>query len=80
MKLNGKTFSSSHGETEHDLIRYFYSDYTPDYDKGKLTLENNKLTHKFTLKKDLKDLPKVIFVDEASRYDYVQMRLLKEAA
>jgi hypothetical protein len=78
--LNGKTFSSSHGETEHDLIRYFYSDYTPDYDNGKLTLENNILTHKFTLKKDLKDLPKVIFVDEASRYDYVQMRLLKEAA
>ena len=80
LKLNGKTFSSSHNETENDLIRYFYSDYTPDYDNGKLTLENNILTHKFTLKKDLKDLPKVIFVDEASRYDYVQMRLLKEAA
>ena len=26
MQLKGKTFSSSHAETEHDLLRYFYSD------------------------------------------------------
>ena len=32
------------------------------------------------IKEDLKDLPKVIFLDEASRYDYVKMKLLSEAA
>ena len=79
LQIEGKTFSSSHSETEHDLIRYFYSDYTPDY-KGKVNLVGNKIQTSFTLKEDLKDLPKVIFIDEASRYDYIQMRLLSEAA
>lgn len=79
LHLEGKTFSSSHKETEHDLIRYFYSDYTPDY-TGKVTLVGNKIQTNFTLKENLKDLPKVIFIDEASRYDYIQMRLLSEAA
>jgi hypothetical protein len=32
------------------------------------------------LKKDLTNLPKVIFIDEASRYDYIKMKLLSEAA
>ena len=77
--LEGKTFSSSHKETDHDLIRYFYSDYTSDY-KDKVILDGDKVKLNFTLKEDLVDLPKVIFIDEASRYDYVQMRLLSEAA
>lgn len=79
MQLKGKTFSSSHAETEHDLLRYFYSDFTMDYDK-KVTFKNNKLKHTFTLKEDLVDLPKIIFIDEASRYDYIQTKLLMEAA
>jgi hypothetical protein len=32
------------------------------------------------LKKDLTNLPKVIFIDETSRYDYIKMKLLSEAA
>lgn len=79
LQLQGKAFSSSHSETEHDLIRYFYTNYTSDY-KGKVRFVNNELVTDFTLKEDLTDLPKIIFIDEASRYDYVQMKLVSEAA
>ena len=79
LQIEGKTFSSSHAETEHDLIRYFYSDYTPDY-TGKVSLVGSNIQTTFTLKEDLRDLPKIIFIDEASRYDYIQMKLLSEAA
>ena len=79
LNLTGKTFSTSHKETAHDLIRYFYSDYTDNY-KDKVSMINGKVVTNFTLKEDLTDLPKVIFLDEASRYDYVQMKLLSEAA
>ena len=79
LDLSGKVFSSSHNEKEHDLIRYFYSDYTDDY-KGKVNFVGGKLQTSFTLNKDLKNLPKIIFIDEASRYDYIQMKLLSEAA
>ena len=77
--LTGKAFSSSNDEKDKDLISYFYSDYTSDY-KGKVKFVNGAFTHNFKLKEDLKDLPKVIFLDEASRYDYVKMKLLSEAA
>jgi hypothetical protein len=50
-----------------------------DYDK-KVTFKNNKFKHTFTLKEDLVDLPKIIFIDETSRYDYIQIKLLVEAA
>lgn len=79
LDLTGTTFSTSHSEIKHDLIRYFYSDYTSDY-KDKVRIVNGKVVTDFTLKEDLKDLPKIIFLDEASRYDYVQMKLLSEAA
>lgn len=77
--LKGKAFSTSHKETNHDLIRYFYSDYTPNYD-GKVSVINGKVVTNFKLKEDLTDLPKIIFLDEASRYDYIQMHLLSKAA
>ena len=77
--LTGKAFSSSNDEKDKDLISYFYSDYTSDY-KNKIKIINGAFTHTFKLKEDLKDLPKVIFLDEASRYDYVKMKLLSEAA
>lgn len=79
LKLSGKTFSTSQNETANDLIRYFYSDYTSDY-KDKVKIVNGQVVTSFTLKEDLEDLPKVIFLDEASRYDYIQMKLLSEAA
>lgn len=87
LNLKGKVFTSSISEIEDglknkhnvDLIRYFYSDYTSNY-KDKVKLVNNKLVMKFTLNKDLTNLPKVIIIDEVSRYDYVQMKLLSEAA
>lgn len=79
LDLKGKAFSSSNKEKEHDLITYFYSDFTPNYE-GRIKLVNGDIVHDFKLKKDLKDLPKVIFVDEVSRYDYVKMKLLSEAA
>lgn len=79
LKLTGKAFSSSNKEKDNDLIRYFYSDYTDDY-SGRVKLVNGNLVHNFKLKEDLKDLPKIIFVDEASRYDYIKMKLLSEAA
>jgi hypothetical protein len=80
LKLKGKAFSSSNDEKdEHDLIRYFYGNFTEDY-KSHVKLVNGNLVHDFKLKEDLKDLPKIIFVDEASRYDYVKMKLLSEAA
>lgn len=77
--IRGTAFSSSHKETANDLVRYFYSDYTPNYD-GRVSVVNGKVVTNFKLKEDLVDLPKVIFLDEASRYDYVQMKLLSEAA
>jgi hypothetical protein len=78
LNLKGKVFTSSTSEIEYglknkhnvDLIRYFYSDYTSNY-KDKVKLVNNKLVMKFTLNKDLTNLPKVIIIDEVSRYDYV---------
>ena len=79
LDLKGKAFSSSHSETEHDLLREFYTDYTSDY-SGKVKLIDNKVVTTFKLREDLKDLPKIIFIDETSRYDYVQMKLLSEAA
>lgn len=79
LNLNGKTFSSSNDEKDNDLIRYFYSDFDDNYE-GKINFVGGKLETSFTLKKDLTNLPKIIFIDEASRYDYVKMRLLSEAA
>lgn len=79
LNLKGKVFSSKFDEKEHDLIKYFYSDYTSDYN-NKIEYINGSLQTKFTLNKDLKNLPKVIFIDEVSRYDYIQMKLLSEAA
>ena len=79
LELTGKVFSSSNDEKDHDLIRYFYSDFDDDY-KDKVSLVGGKLETSFTLKEDLKDIPKIIFIDEASRYDYVKMKLLSEAA
>ena len=79
LRLSGKVFSSSHEESEHDLVNYFYSDFTRDY-TDKVKVVNNQIVHSFKLKEDLKDLPKIIFIDEASRYDYVQMKLISEAA
>lgn len=79
LRLSGKVFSSSHTESEHDLVNYFYSDFTRDY-TDKVKVVNNQIVHSFKLKEDLKDLPKIIFIDEASRYDYVQMKLISEAA
>jgi hypothetical protein len=70
LNLSGKAFSSSNKETEHDLVRYFYSDYTPNY-KDKVKYVDDKLILDFTLNENLTDLPKVIFIDEVSRYDYV---------
>jgi hypothetical protein len=70
LELKGKAFSSSHSETEHDLLREFYTDYTSDY-SGKVKLIDNKVVTTFKLREDLKDLPKIIFIDETSRYDYV---------
>lgn len=77
--IKGKTFSSSHDEQEHDLLKYFYTDFTLDY-KDKVKFKDNQLLTNFTLREDLSDTPKIIFIDEASRYDYVQMKLLQEAA
>lgn len=79
LRLSGKVFSSSHEESEHDLVNYFYADFTRDY-TDKVKVVNNQIVHSFKLKEDLKDLPKIIFIDEASRYDYVQMKLISEAA
>lgn len=80
LELTGKAFSTKNSEKDdHDLIRHFYSDFTDDY-KDKVNVSHGELTHTFTLKKDLTDLPKIIFLDEASRYDYVKMKLLSEAA
>lgn len=79
LRLSGKVFSSSHTESEHDLVSYFYADFTRDYN-DKVKIVNNQIVHSFKLKEDLKDLPKIIFIDEASRYDYVQMKLISEAA
>ena len=79
LELSGKVFSSSNDEKDHDLIRYFYSDFDDDY-KDKVDIVGGKLETNFTLKEDLKDIPKIIFIDEASRYDYVKMKLLSEAA
>lgn len=79
LNLSGKAFSSSNKETEHDLVRYFYSDYTPNY-KDKVKYVDDKVVLDFTLNENLKDLPKIIFIDEVSRYDYVQMKLISEAA
>ena len=79
LRLSGKVFSSSHAESEHDLVNYFYADFTRDYN-DKVKIVNNQIVHSFKLKEDLKDLPKIIFIDEASRYDYVQMKLISEAA
>ena len=79
LELTGTAFSSSNKEKEHDIVRYFYNDFTDEY-AGKVKVVNGELQHSFTLKKDLTDLPKVIFIDEASRYDYVKMKLISEAA
>ena len=79
LRLSGKVFSSSHAESEHDLVNYFYADFTRDYN-DKVKIVNNQIVYSFKLKEDLKDLPKIIFIDEASRYDYDQMKLISEAA
>lgn len=87
LNLKGKIFTSSHEEIKEglknknnvDIIRYFYSDYDDNY-KDKVKFINNNVVTSFTLKKDLTNLPKIIFIDEASRYDYIQMKLLSEAA
>lgn len=79
LRTTGKVFSSSHDEMEHDLLSYFYSDFSLDY-KDKVKIVDGKVVTTFTLKEDLQNLPKVIFIDEVSRYDYVQLKLLSEAA
>lgn len=79
LNLSGKIFSSSNNEKDNDLIRYFYSDFDDNYE-GKINFVGGKLETSFTLKKDLTNLPKVIFIDETSRYDYIKMKLLSEAA
>ncbi len=87
LELKGTAFTSSHSEINEgikskknvDLIRHFYSDYDENY-KDHVKIFNNKVVTNYKLNKDLSSLPKIIFIDEASRYDYIQMKLLSEAA
>ena len=55
LELSGKVFSSSNDEKDHDLIRYFYSDFDDDC-KDKVNIVGGKLETTFTLKEDLKDI------------------------
>jgi hypothetical protein len=64
---------------ENNLLNYFYSNYNTNYDEN-VILNNGIIQTKYTLKEDLTNLPKIIFLDEASKYDYIQTKLLTEAA
>lgn len=80
LQLTGQTFSSLESESDYDLIKYFYSDFDKnEYDKH-VKLIDSEIKTDFKLKKDLLNVPKIIFIDEVSKYDYVQMKLLSEAA
>jgi hypothetical protein len=81
--LEGKAFSSSEDEPEHDILSYFYEDYdnkSSDPYKNKVKIVNGKFTTLFKLRKDLSNVPKLILIDETSRLDYVKMKLIEEAA
>lgn len=80
LQLTGQTFSSLESESDYDLIKYFYLDFDKNkYDKH-VKIIDSEIKTDFKLKKDLPNVPKIIFIDEVSKYDYVQMKLLSEAA
>lgn len=81
--LTGKVFSSNDEEIKEnknlDLIQHFYSNYDTDYDSH-ITVQNYNISHDFRLNDGLTNVPKIVFIDEISKYDGIQLRLLEDAA
>lgn len=81
--LTGKVFSSNDEEIKEnknlDLIQHFYSNYDTDYDSH-ITVQNYNISHDFKLNDGLTNVPKIVFIDEISKYDAIQLRLLEDAA
>lgn len=75
---------------KEDLLKLFYNDYTSYKTEGSLTDEQAEklfdLTEKkFDLKESIKpnivtNCPKIIFIDEISKYTEIDLRLLERAA